>query len=87
MSSIEAVLKKMEKNSSVSFRDLCKVCKHYFGEPRQSGSSHKVYKTPWEGDPRINIQSDKGQSKRYQVKQVLKAIEKKIAMDEQEEEK
>jgi len=34
-----------------------------------------VYKTPWQGDPRINIQNDKGKAKVYQIKQVLKAIE------------
>jgi len=61
---------------SVSFNDLCKVCDHYFGKPRQGGGSHKVYRTPWPGDPRINIQSIKGKAKACQVKQVLKAMEK-----------
>lgn len=42
---------------------------------RQSGSSHKVYRTPWKGDPRVNIQNAKGMAKAYQVKQVLQAIE------------
>jgi hypothetical protein len=31
---------------------------------------------PWFGDPRVNIQNSKGQAKAYQVKQVLKAIER-----------
>jgi hypothetical protein len=35
-----------------------------------------VYKTPWQGDPRVNIQNEKGKSKIYQVKQVLKAIDR-----------
>lgn len=35
-----------------------------------------VFKTPWIGDPRINIQNDKGRAKAYQVRQVLAAIEK-----------
>jgi hypothetical protein len=30
----------------------------------------------WQGDPRVNIQNQKGKAKAYQVKQVLKAIEK-----------
>ena len=60
----------------VRFNDLCKVCDRYFGAPRQRGSSHCIYKTPWQGDPRINIQNDKGKAKAYQVKQVLLAIEK-----------
>ncbi|MFU8773545.1 MAG: toxin HicA, partial [Anaerolineales bacterium] len=32
-------------------------------------------KTPWRGDPRINIQNDRGMAKPYQVRQVLRAIE------------
>jgi hypothetical protein len=35
-----------------------------------------VFKTPWAGDPRVNIQSAKGKAKPYQVRQVLSAIEK-----------
>ena len=65
----------------VAFTDLCKVCDHYFGEARQSGSSHRIYKTPWHGDPRVNIQNDKGMAKVYQVKQVLKAIERLEAQE------
>ena len=58
------------------FSHLCRVCGHYFGDPRQTGSSHRIYKTPWQGDPRVNIQDDRGKAKAYQVKQVLKAIER-----------
>ena len=60
----------------VSLNDLKKVCSNYFGKPRQSSSSHCVYKTPWPGDPRVNIQNPKGKGKTYQVKQVLLAVEK-----------
>jgi hypothetical protein len=35
-----------------------------------------VFKTPWAGDPRVNIQSAKGKAKPYPVRQVLSAIEK-----------
>jgi len=42
-----------------------KVCEFYFGEARQSGSSHCIYKTPWEGNPRVNIQNSKGKAKPY----------------------
>lgn len=67
----------MEHNqNNVRFSDLCKVCDHYFGNARQTGSSHRIYKTPWQGDPRVNIQNSKGKAKAYQVKQVLKAIER-----------
>lgn len=61
---------------SVRFADLAKVCDHYFGEPRQQGTSHRVYRMPWQGDPRVNIQDDHGKAKPYQVRQVLAAIEK-----------
>lgn len=62
--------------TSVPFADLEKVCRHYFGEPRQQGSSHQVYRMPWAGDPRVNIQDDHGKAKAYQVRQVLAAIKK-----------
>lgn len=77
MASIKDILATMRRNpKGVGFNDLCKVCDHFFGEARQSGSSHRIYKTPWPGDPRVNIQNDKGMAKAYQVKQVLKAIER-----------
>lgn len=62
--------------ANIRFGDLMKVCEEYFGKPRQHGTSHAIFKTPWAGDPRINIQDDKGKAKAYQVRQVLLAIEK-----------
>lgn len=77
MAQITTIVAGMRSNpKSVKFADLEKVCRHYFGEPRQSGTSHHVYKTPWPGDPRVNIQNNKGQAKPYQVRQVLAAIDK-----------
>lgn len=67
--------------TSVRFDDLVRVCREYFGEPRQSGTSHQVYATPWPGDPRVNIQNKGGQAKPYQVRQVLEAIDKLDAMN------
>ncbi len=61
--------------ASVRFAELKKVCDAHFGKPRQAGSSHAVYRTPWPGDPRVNIQNAKGKAKPYQVRQVLWAIE------------
>ena len=82
MPSIKDILATMRRNpKGVSFGDLCKVCDHFFGEARQSGSSHWIYKTPWPGDPRVNIQNDKGMAKAYQVKQVLKVIKRLTAPD------
>jgi hypothetical protein len=73
---VETIVEEMEADADIAFDDLAKVCEHYFGKPRQKGSSHRVYRTPWAGDPRVNIQNDRGKAKRYQVRQVLKAIEK-----------
>lgn len=76
--SINKILEQMQESpANVRFDDLCKVCDRYFGECRQKSTSHRVYKTPWRGDPRVNIQKSKeGKAKAYQVKQVLRAIEK-----------
>jgi len=77
MNRIGKILDQMEREpGNVRFGDLQKVCETYFGQPRQHGGSHSIYKTPWQGDPRINIQNDKGKAKAYQVKQVLLAIER-----------
>jgi hypothetical protein len=77
MPKMEDALAQMRKNpKGIRFADLCKVCDYYFGEARQAGGSHRVYKTPWVGDPRVNIQNDKGMAKPYQVRQVLNAIER-----------
>lgn len=62
--------------ASVRYAELYKVCEHFFGPPRQERTSHAVFKMPWQGDPRVNIQSDKGKAKVYQVRQVLQAIAK-----------
>ncbi len=67
------------QSSNVRFDDLATVCEHYFGPPRTTGGSHAVFKTPWPGDPRVNIQNDHGKAKAYQVRQVLAAIDKKEA--------
>jgi hypothetical protein len=77
MAKVDDIVIGMKRNpKNVRFVDLCKVCETYFGKPRNRGSSHKTYKTPWQGDPRINIQNNKGKAKAYQVKQVLLALDK-----------
>ena len=70
------ILSKMrEAPQNVRYAELVALCEHFFGEARQKGTSHAVYKTPWQGDPRVNIQEGKGgKAKAYQVKQVLAAI-------------
>ena len=75
---IDVIVLEMRKSPhNVRYDDVAKVCQHYFGEPRQSKSSHCVFKTPWPGNPRVNIQRGKnGKAKGYQVKQVLAAIDR-----------
>ncbi len=77
MERLDKIVAQMRANpAGVTFADLAKVCGHYFGQPRQEGTSHWVYRMPWRGDPRVNIQNDHGKAKPYQVRQVLTAIEK-----------
>jgi hypothetical protein len=86
MASIQDILNEMRNNpKGIRFNDLCKVCDSYFGPARQAGSSHRIYKTPWQGDPRVNIQNAKGKAKPYQVRQVLQAIERLEVKNEERE--
>lgn len=48
----------------------------FFLSAKTKNSSHRVYKTRWQGDPRVNIQNNKGMAKIYQVRQVLKASDR-----------
>lgn len=57
------------------FHDLVNLCRKYFGEPRIRGSHH-IFKTPWAGDPFVNLQRDGKNAKPYQVRNVRKALEK-----------
>jgi hypothetical protein len=54
------------------FEVLLSICKTHFGAPSISGSHH-IFKTPWKGDPRLNLQKDGTMAKPYQVKQVVAA--------------
>ena len=83
MPKIARIVESMRRNPrGVRFADLCAVCDHYFGSARQRGTSHRIYRTPWAGDPRVNIQDSKGKGKAYQVKQVLAAIQRLESSDE-----
>jgi hypothetical protein len=77
MARLEEIIADMRRNPhGIRFLDLCRLCDFFFGKARQGGSSHRLYKTPWQGDPRVNIQNDKGIAKPYQVRQVLRAIDR-----------
>jgi len=82
--SLETILGDMRANpEGIKFSDACKVAEHFFGKfgsPRIAGSHH-IYKMPWPGDPRINLQKDGPKAKRYQVIQMLQAIDKLMAIE------
>jgi hypothetical protein len=80
----EVIAKLVGKERKVSFSQLLKICEQFFGNYRVSGSHH-IFKTPWQGDPRINLQKGKDKNaKPYQVNQVLGALRK---LDELEKDK
>jgi hypothetical protein len=87
MTSSKKILEGMRRSpKNVRFSDLFRVCVEHFGEPRQRGTSHAVFKTPWPGDPRVNIQSEKGKAKAYQVRQILAAIDKLRGLEDESSE-
>lgn len=54
MADIDKILEQMRRELvGIRFADLRKVCEFYFGDPRQTGGSHLIFKTPWPGDPRV----------------------------------
>jgi hypothetical protein len=70
------LLASMRSNpGTVRFRDALKVAEHFFGTPRRAGSHH-VFKMPWAGDPRINLQEDGKDAKHYQILQLLAAVDR-----------
>ena len=86
MAKVEEIVANMRRSPrGICFRDLCKVCDFCFGDARQTGSSRRIYRAPWPGDPGVNIQNAGGMAKAYQVRQVLKAIDRlEICGDAQE---
>jgi len=82
VASIDDLVAKMRRNpKGIRFNELSRVCDHFFGKPRKSGTSHRVYSMPWVGDPRVNIQNSRGKAKAYQVRQVLLAVDKLESSD------
>lgn len=77
MSGLDEILGQMGHNpADVGFGDLCLLCDRAFGEPQQATSGYRRYRTPWPDDPQVNIQNKKGKAGAYQVRQVLKAVER-----------
>lgn len=66
----------LKNPKNVKFSVALKIATEYFGEPRIKGSHH-IFKMPWAGDPRINLQPDPNKmAKSYQVKILVKALRK-----------
>lgn len=63
------------KEKNIRFSRLLKICEDVFGGSRISGGHH-IFKTPWPGDPRINLQKAGNMAKPYQVKQVIESLKK-----------
>ncbi len=81
--SIDEALEALASDTNIKFKDLLKICENFFEGPKIKGSHH-IFKTPWQGQPWVNIQKDGNKAKSYQVKQVreallkLKEMEKKV---------
>lgn len=79
MKDIDSFIVELEsQKQNIRFSRLLAICEQCFGSSRIAGS-HPIFKTPWPGDPRINLQTskgDKGKVKPYQIRQVLFALKK-----------
>ncbi len=67
------------KEKNIKFSRLMKICEDVFGNYRVNGGHH-IFKTPWPGDPRINLQKAGNMAKPYQVKQVVEALKKLMSI-------
>ncbi|MBF0360841.1 MAG: toxin HicA [Oligoflexia bacterium] len=74
------------KNENIRFKRLIEICRSFFVGPRINGSNH-IFKVPWSGNPRINLQKDGQDAKKYQIKQVREALKKLSEIEMLEEEK
>lgn len=73
---LDEAVEQLSREKQVRFSHLLNICEKFFGNYRVNGS-HYVFKTPWQGNPRINLQKKKDKNaKPYQVQQVLNALRK-----------
>ena len=73
--SLEEALDELSSTKNIKFTLLLKICCLFFHGPRIEGSHH-IFKTPWKGQPWLNLQRDGKMAKSYQVKQVTLALVK-----------
>lgn len=75
-SSIDNLIAELEeREKNIMFSRLFQICELLFGACRINGSHH-IFKTPWQGDPRINLQKVGKMAKPYQVRQVISCLRK-----------
>jgi hypothetical protein len=71
---IDEAIRELEANPrDVRFSRLLHLCVEFFGAYRVKGDHH-IFRTPWPGEPRVNLQPVKGKAKPYQVRQVALAL-------------
>lgn len=74
--SIQDAIRELEgQETNVRFQRLLIIAENFFGKPRISGSHH-IFKMPWAGDPRMNLQKVSGKAKPYQVRQVVQCLKR-----------
>ncbi|MEK7485302.1 MAG: toxin HicA [Planctomycetota bacterium] len=85
MKDIPQILEELRASKNIRFSRLLSICTTYFGTSRIAGSHH-IFRTPWPGNPRINLQKDKsGKAKPYQIQQVIRALEHLMEVTSHEE--
>ena len=73
---IDEAIKELEANpKDIRFSRLLRICVEFFGAYRTIGSHH-IFKTRWQGDPRLNLQEEGRRAKEYQVRQVVSALKR-----------
>jgi hypothetical protein len=77
----------LKNPKNVLFKDLLAIATEAFGSPRVNGTSHHLFKVPWQGKPWVNLQKDGKHAKEYQVKQVMEALQKLEVMRAEEAKK
>lgn len=70
---IDTAINELENGKDIRFSRLLTIVSYFFGKPRINGS-HYVFKIPFRNQPLLNLQSDKGKAKRYQIKQVKQVL-------------
>ena len=68
--------KKIKKSpTNIRFTEICNIAESFGFEHRGGAGSHTIYKRK-DIDEKLNFQNDKGKAKPYQVRQLIKIIER-----------